>query len=61
MHNPKILILDEPTSGLDPVMQERFIQFILKEKSEGKQSSYLVTSLLKWMQHVIALPSLRMG
>ncbi len=36
MHNPKILILDEPTSGLDPVMQERFIQFILKEKEEGK-------------------------
>ena len=36
MHNPKILILDEPTSGLDPVMQERFIQFILNEKEEGK-------------------------
>lgn len=36
MHNPKTLILDEPTSGLDPVMQERFIQFILNEKAEGK-------------------------
>ncbi|SHE54723.1 ABC-2 type transport system ATP-binding protein [Atopostipes suicloacalis DSM 15692] len=36
MHNPKILILDEPTSGLDPVMQERFIQFVLNEKAEGK-------------------------
>jgi ABC-2 type transport system ATP-binding protein len=36
MHNPRILILDEPTSGLDPVMQERFIQFILNEKAEGK-------------------------
>ncbi len=36
MHNPKVLILDEPTSGLDPVMQERFIQFILEEKKEGK-------------------------
>ena len=36
MHNPKVLILDEPTSGLDPVMQERFIKFILKEKAEGK-------------------------
>lgn len=36
MHNPKILILDEPTSGLDPIMQERFIQFILNEKAEGK-------------------------
>ncbi|MFL2122271.1 ABC transporter ATP-binding protein [Marinilactibacillus psychrotolerans] len=36
MHNPKVLILDEPTSGLDPIMQERFIQFILNEKAEGK-------------------------
>lgn len=36
MHTPSILILDEPTSGLDPVMQERFIQFILNEKAEGK-------------------------
>lgn len=36
MHNPSVLILDEPTSGLDPVMQDRFIQFILHEKAEGK-------------------------
>ena len=36
MHNPKVLILDEPTSGLDPIMQERFIQFILDEKTAGK-------------------------
>lgn len=36
MHDPKVLILDEPTSGLDPIMQERFIQFILAEKKKGK-------------------------
>ncbi|MGL4361697.1 MAG: ABC transporter ATP-binding protein [Cellulosilyticaceae bacterium] len=36
MHNPTTLILDEPTSGLDPLMQNKFIQLILKEKSEGK-------------------------
>ena len=36
MHDPKILILDEPTSGLDPVMQDRFIQFVLEEKQAGK-------------------------
>ena len=36
MHNPSVLILDEPTSGLDPVMQERFIQFVLNEKANGK-------------------------
>lgn len=36
MHDPEILILDEPTSGLDPVMQERFVQFMLEEKKRGK-------------------------
>lgn len=36
MHDPKILVLDEPTSGLDPIMQERFIEFILDEKKRGK-------------------------
>lgn len=36
MHDPTILVLDEPTSGLDPLMQERFIEFILSEKEAGK-------------------------
>jgi len=36
MHDPEILVLDEPTSGLDPIMQERFIEFILEEKQRGK-------------------------
>lgn len=36
MSDPEVLILDEPTSGLDPVMQERFIQFIHREKTRGK-------------------------
>ncbi|MBK1637410.1 ABC transporter ATP-binding protein, partial [Rhodovulum adriaticum] len=36
MHDPNILILDEPTSGLDPIMQEKFIKFILNEKESGK-------------------------
>lgn len=36
MDDPKILILDEPTSGLDPVMQEKFIQFMIEEKQRGK-------------------------
>lgn len=48
MHGPRILILDEPTSGLDPVMQERFIQFILREKAAGKTillSSHIFTEV----------------
>lgn len=36
MNDPEVLILDEPTSGLDPVMQEKFIEFIKKEKKRGK-------------------------
>ena len=36
MHDPQVLILDEPTSGLDPIMQERFIEFVLAEKKAGK-------------------------
>ena len=36
MSDPDLLILDEPTSGLDIVMQEKFIDFIIKEKNAGK-------------------------
>lgn len=36
MHNPETLILDEPTSGLDPLMQNKFVELIRKEKAEGK-------------------------
>lgn len=36
MSDPQVLILDEPTSGLDPVMQQRFIDFIVEEKNRGK-------------------------
>lgn len=36
LHDPDILILDEPTSGLDPIMQQIFIEFILREKKRGK-------------------------
>lgn len=36
MQDAPILILDEPTSGLDPIMQNKFIELIFKEKSKGK-------------------------
>lgn len=36
MSDPQVLILDEPTSGLDPVMQQRFIDFIIEEKKRRK-------------------------
>lgn len=36
MNDPEVIILDEPTSGLDPLMQQRFIEFILEQKTLGK-------------------------
>lgn len=36
MQDPSLLILDEPTSGLDPLMQNKFIELILREKKRGK-------------------------
>lgn len=36
MQDAPMLILDEPTSGLDPIMQKRFVELIIKEKSRGK-------------------------
>lgn len=36
MHNPRVILLDEPTSGLDPLMQERFIELVAREKQKGK-------------------------
>lgn len=36
MHDPQVILLDEPTSGLDPLMQERFIKLIAREKEKGK-------------------------
>ena len=37
MQDPDILILDEPTSGLDPLMQNKFVELILKERAKGKR------------------------
>ncbi|WP_332310676.1 ABC transporter ATP-binding protein [Alkalibacter mobilis] len=50
MHDPEILILDEPTSGLDPLMQNRFIELIMEEKTRGKtilMSSHIIEEVEK--------------
>lgn len=36
MHDSPLLILDEPTSGLDPLMQEKFVELVHREKAAGK-------------------------
>src|SRR5699024_12376157 len=36
MHDPEIYLLDEPTAGRDPLMQQTFVELVLKEKARGK-------------------------
>lgn len=36
MKDAPVYLLDEPTSGLDPLMQERFLELVLREKAAGK-------------------------
>ncbi|MCH4171559.1 MAG: ABC transporter ATP-binding protein [Lactobacillus sp.] len=36
LSDPEILILDEPTSGLDPALQDKFVQFMVREKKRHK-------------------------
>lgn len=55
MHHPKIVILDEPTSGLDPLMQTKFIEFILAEKDKGTtifMSSHMIEEVEKTCDRV---------
>jgi len=58
MHNPEIVILDEPTSGLDPLIQTKFIEFILAEKEKGTtifMSSHMIEEIEKTCDRVAIL------
>jgi ABC-2 type transport system ATP-binding protein len=55
MHDPDVLILDEPTSGLDPLMQNRFVELVIEEKSRGKtilMSSHIFEEVERTCQRV---------
>ena len=36
MDDPEMVIMDEPTSGLDPLLQQKFYEFIIKQKNKGR-------------------------
>ncbi|HEC80932.1 MAG TPA: ABC transporter ATP-binding protein [Thermoplasmatales archaeon] len=36
MHDPDLVVMDEPTSSLDPLLQQRFYEFLHREKKKGK-------------------------
>jgi len=35
MHDPDLVLMDEPTGGLDPLKQERFNEFVRRERDRG--------------------------
>lgn len=50
MHDPQLIIMDEPTSSLDPLLQQKFYEFLLKEKKRGKTlffSSHILSEVDK--------------
>lgn len=58
MHHPEVIILDEPTSGLDPLMQNRFVEFILEEKAQGKtilMSSHIFEEVERTCDNVLII------
>jgi len=50
MDDPEVVILDEPTSGLDPLLQQKFYEFILSERKNGRTmffSSHILSEVDK--------------
>jgi len=50
MDDPEMVIMDEPTAGLDPLLQQKFYDFILKQKKKGKTmlfSSHILSEVDK--------------
>ena len=50
MDDPEMVIMDEPTSGLDPLLQQKFYEFISKQKKKGKTmffSSHILSEVDK--------------
>lgn len=64
MARPELLLLDEPTSGLDPLMQNRFVELLLREKARGATillSSHMFEELERTCDRVGILRSGRLA
>jgi ABC-2 type transport system ATP-binding protein len=50
MDDPDMVIMDEPTAGLDPLLQQKFYDFLRKQKKKGKTlflSSHILSEVDK--------------
>ena len=50
MDDPEMVIMDEPTAGLDPLLQQKFYNFLKKQKKKGKTlffSSHILSEVDK--------------
>ena len=51
MDDPEMVIMDEPTSGLDPLLQQKFYDFLLKQKKKNK-TMFLSSHILSEVDRV---------
>ncbi len=51
MDDPEMVIMDEPTSGLDPLLQQKFYDFLLKQKKKDK-TMFLSSHILSEVDRV---------
>jgi ABC-2 type transport system ATP-binding protein len=51
MDDPEMVIMDEPTSGLDPLLQQKFYDFLLKQKKRNK-TMFLSSHILSEVDRV---------
>lgn len=51
MDDPEMVIMDEPTLGLDPLLQQKFYDFLIKQKNRGK-TMFLSSHILSEVDRV---------
>lgn len=51
MDDPEMVIMDEPTLGLDPLLQQKFYDFLIKQKNHGR-TMFLSSHILSEVDRV---------